>query len=140
MVNLAPVIAYIALGANLGDRPSQLNQAIDLMNKTEGLHVQQVSTFLETKPVGLEEQPDFINAVARVETTLEPADLLKALLSIEVSMGRKRLMRWGPRLIDLDILLYADRQVDEPWLHIPHKELKHRDFWIQGLKELGVSI
>lgn len=102
-------LAYIGLGSNLGDRVGHLSRALKELDQSEGIMIRQVSTFYETDPVGVTDQPDFINAVAEIETTLTPRDLLKTTKTIEARQKRKRDVRWGPRVLDLDILLYDDQ-------------------------------
>ncbi|MFA5975975.1 MAG: 2-amino-4-hydroxy-6-hydroxymethyldihydropteridine diphosphokinase [Elusimicrobiota bacterium] len=132
------VKAYIALGSNLGNRRAWITQALDRLAQTPEIHLQAVSLLTETKPVGPLDQPDFINGVAEIETTLEPLELLDRLLAVEQSLGRIRQKRWGPRTIDLDILFYGDQTVNHPRLVIPHPELKNRPFLQAALAELGV--
>jgi len=99
-----------------------------------------MSRVQETKPVGPVKQPDFLNAVARVETLLGPVELLDALLDIERRLGRARKERWGPRTIDLDVLLYGNRVIDHPRLRVPHPEIPYRPFVLEGLRETGAWI
>jgi 2-amino-4-hydroxy-6-hydroxymethyldihydropteridine diphosphokinase len=130
-------MAYIGLGSNLGDREATLRGALARLNAAPGVRVVAVSSFRETDPVGLTEQPKFVNAVAAVETELEPRGLLETLLSIEQAMGRTREgPRFGPRTIDLDLLLYEDRIVEEPGLRVPHPRLHERTFVLEPLAEL----
>jgi 2-amino-4-hydroxy-6-hydroxymethyldihydropteridine diphosphokinase len=124
------VTAYIGLGSNLGDRRAMIAGAL------EQLHPKRVSSIVETEPVGRTDQPRFLNAVAEIETDLEPKALLSKLLSIENDLGRVRVERWGPRSIDLDILLYGDTQVSSDALSVPHPELHRRRFVLEGLAEL----
>ena len=134
----APTRAYVGLGSNLGDRQANILCAIDLLRQEHGIAVGAVSTFVETRPIGpIQDQPAFINGVAVLETTLRPLPFLDALLSIEQRLGRVRKERWGPRIIDLDILLYGNEVVDHPRLKIPHPEIGHRPFVQAGLQELG---
>ena len=125
-----PVLAYIGLGSNLGDRRAALESAL------LRLQPRRVSTFHETDPWGRPDQPKFINAVAEIETERRPRDLLDHLLSVEQSLGRVRAERWGPRAIDLDLLLYDDLQVREEGLEVPHPRLPERRFVLEGLAEL----
>jgi 2-amino-4-hydroxy-6-hydroxymethyldihydropteridine diphosphokinase len=130
--------AYIGLGSNLGEREATLERALTEIDGLPGTRVSLVSSFHETKPVGVEDQPDFVNAVARVETSLEPRDLLDALLAIERGLGRNRAVeqRWGPRTIDLDLLLYGDEAIAEPGLEVPHPRLLERAFVTDPLREV----
>jgi 2-amino-4-hydroxy-6-hydroxymethyldihydropteridine diphosphokinase len=125
-------VAYIGLGANLGDREATIRAAADLLG------AQRLSRIIETEPWGNEEQPKFLNAVAELETELEPRVLLDLLLDVEARLGRERdAMHWGPRLIDLDLLLYSDRIVEEPGLTVPHPFLHERLFALEPLAELA---
>ena len=124
------VFAYIGLGSNLGDRRAMIAGAL------ERLHPRRVSTVVETEPWGRTDQPRFLNAVAEIETDLEPAALLDRLLGVERDLGRVRQERWGPRTIDLDLLLYADRQVSSDSRSVPHPRLHERRFVLEGLAEL----
>ncbi|MFA7130099.1 MAG: 2-amino-4-hydroxy-6-hydroxymethyldihydropteridine diphosphokinase [Sphaerochaeta sp.] len=131
------VVAYIALGSNLGDRKAQLDLAIDLLKQTEGIEVSAVSTYLNTAPVGYIDQPDFLNAVVELQTTLSPYELLGHCNGIEQKMKRKRLVHWGPRTIDLDILLYGNLVLHEEKLTIPHPRMLERKFVMQPLSEIA---
>ena len=124
------VFAYIGLGSNLGDRRAMIDGAL------ERLRPRRVSTIVETEPWGVADQPRFLNAVAEIETDLEPAELLDRLLDVERGLGRVRREKWGPRTIDLDLLLYGDRQVASDTLSVPHPRLHERKFVLEGLAEL----
>lgn len=130
--------AYIGLGANLGEREATLRRALTEIDRLSRTRVRMVSSFHETKPVGVENQPDFLNAAARVETALSPPDLLEGLLGIERRLGRDRAneRRWGPRTIDLDLLLYGTMRIDEPGLVVPHPRLIERAFVTEPLREV----
>jgi len=131
-------IAYLALGANLGDRRRNIQSAVELLRATAGTSVTKVSSLHETAAVGGPAgSPAFLNAAAEVETSLEPAALLARLLEIERLLGRERREKWGPRTIDLDVLLYDDRVVDEPHLHIPHPLMHQRRFVLAPLAEIA---
>lgn len=132
--------AFIGLGSNLGDRVENVARATQLLGATPGILVERSTKTLETKPIGLIKQPDFLNAVARIETLLGPIELLDALLDIEQRLGRVRKERWGPRTIDLDILLYGDRVIDHPRLRVPHPGIPYRPFVLEGLREAGAWI
>jgi 2-amino-4-hydroxy-6-hydroxymethyldihydropteridine diphosphokinase len=115
-----------------------MRRALELLEAEDGLDVVAVSTFRETDPVGLLDQPRFLNGAAAVETDLSARDLLEALLGIERKLGRVRDgTRWGPRAIDLDLLLYGDEIVDEPGLCVPHPRLHERRFALEPLAELA---
>jgi 2-amino-4-hydroxy-6-hydroxymethyldihydropteridine diphosphokinase len=130
--------AYIGLGANLGEREATLRQALEAIAGLPTTRVAAVSPFRETKPVGVAEQPDFVNAAARVETALSARELLDALLAIERRLGRDRSReeRWGPRFVDLDLLLYGGEQIDEPGLQVPHPRLLERPFVTEPLRDV----
>jgi 2-amino-4-hydroxy-6-hydroxymethyldihydropteridine diphosphokinase len=133
--------AYIGLGSNLGDREATLRGALARLNASHGIRVLAVSRFRETEPVGFADQPKFVNAAAAVDTELEPRPLLESLLAIERAMGRTREgTRFGPRTIDLDLLLYEDRIVDEPGLRIPHSRLHERAFVLEPLADLDPAL
>ncbi len=134
------VIAYIGLGTNLGDRRGALEIALREMQQPPIICVERVSSVYETAPVGVTEQPDFLNAVARVRTTLPPRALLEALLDLENQMGRVRTLRWGPRVIDLDLLVYGDVQTSEPGLEVPHPRLRERAFVLGPLAEIAPEL
>lgn len=124
------VLAYVGLGSNLGDRRAALDGAL------AELAPRRVSRVVETAPWGLAEQPPFLNAVAELETPLPPRALLDRLLDLERRFGRRRDVRWGPRTLDLDLLLYGDRQVREEGLDVPHPRLAERRFVLESLAEL----
>ncbi len=130
-----PVIAYIGIGSNVGDRQANCRQAIDLLR--EAGSVVKVSSFYCTSPVGYTEQAEFINLVAAVDTGLVPRELLACCLSVEERLGRKRTVHWGPRVIDLDILLFGDQVVDSPDLIIPHPLMAERRFVLVPLAEIA---
>jgi 2-amino-4-hydroxy-6-hydroxymethyldihydropteridine diphosphokinase len=130
-----PVIVYIGIGSNIGDRVANCRKAIEYLS--EAGRVVSVSSFYHTEPVGRHEQDDFINAVAAVETDRPPADLLKMCQEIEDRLGRKRGLRWGPRTADLDILLYGDLVSGQPELTIPHPQMALRRFVLAPLAEIA---
>jgi len=133
--------AYVGLGANLGDREATIRRAVELLAEREGLEVLAVSALRETDPVGLEDQPRFLNGAAVLETTLGPRALLETLLEVERVLGRTRDgPRFGPRAIDLDLLLYGDETVDEPGLTVPHPRLHERRFALEPLAELDPAL
>ena len=130
-------VCYLGLGANLGDRQENIRRALELLREAPGVRVLRVSTLEETPPIGPGRQANYLNAVAAIETTLAPLDLLDRLQAIETRLGRVRLERWGPRTIDLDILVYGKEFISHPRLTVPHPEIKHRDFVQRELKEVG---
>lgn len=133
-------VAYVGLGANLGPREVTLLRAVDLLAEDDRVEVLAVSTLRETDPVGVVDQPRFLNGAARIETSLEPRALLELLLRIERALGRVREERWGPRTVDLDLLVYGDRTVDEPGLRVPHPRLHERTFALEPLAELDPEL
>jgi 2-amino-4-hydroxy-6-hydroxymethyldihydropteridine diphosphokinase len=126
---------WLALGSNLGDRSRYLQSAREALREA-GITVVRTSRVAETEPVGIRDQPQFLNQVLEVETSLEPRPLLDAVKAIESQLGRTARERWGPREIDIDILRYDGRVVDEPGLHIPHGELQNRPFLLDLLEEI----
>ena len=135
-------LAAIGLGANLGDAAATLREAIAELARLPRTELLRASRQYRTPAWGVTEQPDFINAVALVETTLSPRDLLDALLAIERSFGRTRLdgERWGPRTLDLDLLLHGDATIDEPGLRVPHPHLHERAFALLPLAEIAPEV
>lgn len=133
------VRAYVGLGANLGDREDTIRRAVALLSGTDGVSVVGVSGLRETEPWGPVEQPRYLNGALAVETDLDPRALLDVLLEIERSLGRVRVEeeRWGPRTIDLDLLLHDELVVDEPGLTVPHPLLHERRFVLEPLVELA---
>ena len=132
--------AFLGLGSNLGDRGSSIREAVDRLDKLSGTRVVKVSSLYETAPVGYEEQPDFLNAVVQVQTELSPTELLRAVLGIEHDMGRVRSLRWGPRVIDIDILLYDNVTIRTADVEIPHPRMAERAFVIAPLAEIAPDI
>jgi 2-amino-4-hydroxy-6-hydroxymethyldihydropteridine diphosphokinase len=131
--------AYIGLGSNLGDREENLRKALLLMER-KGLKIEAVSSFHKTAPWGKTDQPGFLNAAIKVETSLQPEELLKTLLNVEKEMGRVRVDKWGPRIIDLDILLFNGEAVDAPCLKIPHPYMHEREFVLAPLAEIAPDV
>jgi 2-amino-4-hydroxy-6-hydroxymethyldihydropteridine diphosphokinase len=133
--------AYVGLGANLGDREATLRRAVELLAGVEGVEVVAVSELRETEPVGVVDQPAFLNGAVAVETSLSPRELLDSLLRVELQLGRVRDgTRWGPRTVDLDLLVYGDEVVDEPGLRVPHPRLHERRFALEPLAELDPAL
>ena len=132
---------HVGLGANLGEREETLRRALELLAATAGIEVVAVSSFRETDPVGHLDQPRFLNGAAVLETSLSPRELLDALLAVERELGRTREgARFGPRTVDLDLLLYGDAQLDEPGLTLPHPRLHERRFALEPLAELDPEL
>ena len=134
------VRAYVGLGANLGAREDTIRHAVDLLDAHPEVDLVAVSTLRETEPWGPVEQPRFLNGAAAIETSLEPRALLGVLLDVERRLRRVRDERWGPRTIDLDLLLYGDAVVDEPGLTVPHPRLRERAFALEPLLELDPDL
>lgn len=133
--------AYVGLGANVGNRRENLDHAVELLAAEPGVRVLAVSSVRETDPVGYEDQPHFLNAACAVETELGPRELLERLLAIERALGRERTgPRFGPRTIDLDLLLYGNETLDEPGLTVPHPRLAERLFVLEPLHELAPDL
>lgn len=132
--------AYIALGSNLGDRFGYLTQAIILLEGQEKISVINTSSIYETDPVGYTAQDQFLNMVIKVETSLSPVELLDTCLEIELKLGRKREIKWGPRTLDLDILLYNHEIVETEKLTLPHPRMSERAFVILPLLEMDPYI
>jgi 2-amino-4-hydroxy-6-hydroxymethyldihydropteridine diphosphokinase len=135
-------LAYVGLGANLGDREGTIRRAVELLGADQAIEVVAVSTLRETDPVGYADQPRFLNGAAAVETELPPRELLDRLLAVERELGRVRGdgPRYGPRAIDLDLLLYGDQVVDLPGLVVPHPRLAERRFALEPLHELDPGL
>ena len=128
-------VAYVGLGSNLGDREATIRRAIAALPG-----VVAVSELRETDPVGVTEQPAFLNGAVALETELLPRELLDSLLAVERELGRERRERWGPRTIDLDLLLYGTEMVDEPGLTVPHPSLHERRFALEPLADLDPQL
>ena len=128
--------AFIGLGSNLGDREASLRQALEHLAQAPETVVVRASSLYDTEPVGVEDQPHFLNAVAQLETQLTPRQMLWNLMLIERRLGRVRAQRWGPRTIDLDLLLYEDAIIEDDDFQVPHPELSKRSFVLVPLVEL----
>ncbi len=129
-------IAYIALGSNLGDREATLSKARDSIDAAEGLRIVGLSEIEETDPIGPLDQGPYLNQMIAVSTELSPRDLLAALQTIEYAAGRRRGVRWGPRTLDLDIVMIDGLEFSDGVLTVPHPELENRSFWIRELAQL----
>lgn len=132
-------VAYLALGSNLGDRARYLAEARAALDALPGTRVAAASPVEETAPVGPAGQGAYLNQMLQVETTLAPEALLAAAQAVERAAGRVRGVRWGPRTLDVDLVLFGTRAVDTPVLVVPHPELANRDFWQRELAQLGVD-
>jgi 2-amino-4-hydroxy-6-hydroxymethyldihydropteridine diphosphokinase len=133
-----PTIAYIGVGSNIGDKKANCRKAIELLADTG--RIIRVSSLYHTEPVGYKEQEDFINAVVSIETDLSAGELLDACFAIEGRLGRKRALRWGPRTIDLDILLYGDQIMNQQHLVLPHPLMATRKFVLAPLAEIAPAV
>lgn len=131
---------YIALGSNMGCKRDNMAQAIQAIAALPGVQINKSSSLYETEPWGKTDQEKFLNQVIEIETSLKPADLLRELQKIEIKMGRQRKEKWGPRLIDLDILLYGNEVMEDPHLTIPHPRMRERLFVLVPLAEIGADI
>ena len=129
--------AYIALGSNIGDSEAYLKEAIDKLDHLSTSRVEKVSSFLVTAPYGVTDQPDFLNGCLKLQTLLDPEELLRELNRIEQEAGRERIIHWGPRTLDLDIIFYDDLICEEDDLCIPHIEMHKRCFVLKPLEEIA---
>lgn len=132
--------AWIALGSNIAPRETYLQQAIQMLNEHEEIKLNQVSTVYETEPVGYENQDQFLNLVAEVETSFDPMELLRICQKIEQDLGRKRIIRWGPRTVDLDILLYSTENMNVEELILPHPRMHERAFVLVPLADIAPEL
>lgn len=132
-------IVYIGIGSNLGNREINCRRALELLER-KGIVVRQKSSLYETKPWGVKNQPPFLNMAVEIETELKPQELLELLKNVEIEVGRKKSFKWGPRTIDLDILLYGSLTFNENNLIIPHPFMHERDFVLEPLCEIAPDI
>lgn len=132
--------AYLSMGSNIGNRLEHLQQAVQLLNEHSSIKVLQVSSVYETEPVGLTEQAKFLNIAVELETSLEATELLSECQSIENKLGRMRKIRWGPRTVDLDILLYNEDHIQLEDLIIPHLRMQERAFVLVPLIEINSEV
>jgi len=133
---MAETIAYIGLGSNLGDRKGNFDKALKMLAETEGIKIVRVSDIVETTPLGKADQPMYLNAVAKLKTSLSAKELHEKLMDIETALGRKRKEKWSPRTIDLDLLLFGDSVIDSLDLTVPHPQMHMRSFVLNGLCQL----
>ena len=133
-------VAYIGFGSNIGDRLTHIQNAIRALSKTEGITLQKISSVYKTDPVGYEAQAQFLNGVVAIQTHLPPLSLLHTLKNIETAIGRQHRIRWGPREIDLDILIYGDLCLQTEKLVIPHPEMHRRRFVLAPLAEIAPDL
>ena len=132
--------AYIGFGSNIGDRLKHIQNAIHALSKTEGITVKEISSVYKTAPVGYEAQGEFLNGVIAIQTSLPPLSLLHTLKDIETTVGRQHRIRWGPREIDLDILIYGDLCLQTEKLTVPHPEMHLRGFVLAPLAEIAPNL
>ena len=133
-------VAYIGFGSNIGDRLAYIQSAIHALSKTEGITLQRISSVYKTDPIGYETQAQFLNGAAAIQTHLPPLSLLHILKDIETTIGRQHRIRWGPREIDLDILIYGDMCLQTEKLVIPHPEMHRRRFVLAPLAEIAPDL
>ncbi|UZE95876.1 2-amino-4-hydroxy-6-hydroxymethyldihydropteridine diphosphokinase [Alkalimarinus alittae] len=131
---------YIGLGSNLDEPTKQLKVALSTLAKLPATELISHSSFYSSKPVGPQDQPDFVNAVAQLKTTLSPEALLQQLQTIERNQGRIKKRHWGERTIDLDILMFGNQTINTPELTVPHKEISNRDFVLKPMLELEPTL
>ena len=131
---------FLGLGSNLGNRELYLQEALERISRLTATRIVQLSAIRETAPWGVTEQPPFLNLVAEIRTDLEPEALLAALKNIEAEVGRRASYRWGPREIDIDLVLYGSRTIDSPDLIVPHPRLRERPFVLEPLAEIAPEI
>lgn len=128
---------FLGLGSNLGDRNANLNNALTMLRKLPKTKVLKISGFYDTEPAGYREQNRFLNAAIQINTQLTPRQLLEKTQAIEKKLGRQPIFKWGPRIIDIDILAYDSKIIDKEDLHIPHLELSSRSFVLEPLCEIA---
>lgn len=131
---------YIGLGSNLSDPAGQLRSALDALSRAPGVQLAECSGFYASAAIGPGEQPDYVNAVAALDTTLAPETLLDTLQGIEQQHGRERSVRWGARTLDLDILLFGAETIDTPRLSVPHPRMAERNFVLAPLAEIAPEL
>jgi 2-amino-4-hydroxy-6-hydroxymethyldihydropteridine diphosphokinase len=140
MRTTTPIVAYIALGGNVGDREKNIRTALEKLRQSPDITIKRVSALMENPAVGMEDAPPFLNGVAEIETTLGSHALLHRLLEIEREMGRQRRQRWEPRTIDLDLLLYGNQIISSQELIVPHPLMHERRFVLEPLAELAPNL
>jgi 2-amino-4-hydroxy-6-hydroxymethyldihydropteridine diphosphokinase len=132
--------AYLGLGSNVGHRLEQLESAIKILDNVDGVQVSQISPVYETEPVGYVEQPNFLNLCVEVKTTLTPQQLLQQCFYTEQQLHRVRDIRWGPRTLDVDILLYENEIIEEETLTVPHPRMRERAFVLTPLNDIAADV
>ena len=134
------MIVYLGLGSNISDKFQNLQNAVNLIAQTDSISIKTLSPVYKTKPVGVIDQPDFFNAVLEIETNIPAVELLQICLSIEKKLGRKRMQRWGPRIIDLDLLLYGMEIIRSDQLKVPHPGMHERAFVLKPLADIAPNV
>ena len=132
--------AYISLGSNMGDKSSNLRKAMDKLRNNKYINIVKESSIIDTEPWGYEEQDSFKNCVIEIKTLLNPRELMTKLLDIEKEMKRERIIKWGPRIIDLDIILFDDIITEDDYVTIPHPRMEEREFVLRPLSEIAPNI
>jgi len=132
--------AFLGLGSNMGDKEENIKKALEMLKDESGIDIDRVAPFYRTAPVGYTQQDWFLNTVAQIQTTLKPDNLLAQILGIEDFLGRKRQIRWGPRVVDLDILTYGLHVIREPGLEVPHPRMLERAFVMVPLADLAPDL
>ncbi|MTI83302.1 MAG: 2-amino-4-hydroxy-6-hydroxymethyldihydropteridine diphosphokinase [Firmicutes bacterium] len=133
-------IAFLGLGSNMGDKEGNIKKALEMLKDESGIDIERVAPFYRTAPVGYTQQDWFLNTVAQIQTTLKPDNLLAQILWTEDFLGRKRQIRWGPRVVDLDILMYGLHVIREPGLEVPHPRMLERAFVMVPLADLAPDL
>jgi 2-amino-4-hydroxy-6-hydroxymethyldihydropteridine diphosphokinase len=136
----SPTVAYLGLGGNVGNPRAAIDVALTNLADNPNIAVRGISSLYQTAPIGLTAQPDFVNAVASIETRLSPEDLLSTTLHLENLLGRVRTERWAPRVIDIDVLLYGDRVISTDCITVPHPRMHERAFVLVPLAELAPDL
>ena len=131
---------FIGVGSNLGDREGTIKKAVSFLADNPLIDVEKISSLIETEPIGVPPQPTYLNGVIKLRTYLSPVKLLCILQSLELTLGRTRMIKNGPRTIDLDILLYGNEMIDTPLLKIPHPRMREREFVLKPLAEIAPEI
>lgn len=129
--------AYLSIGSNIGNKESNLREAINYIEDIDGVNIEKTSSFIKTEPWGFEEQEEFLNGAIKIRTILSPKELMESLLKIESDMKRERIIKWGPRIIDLDIIFYDNLVSDDEFIVLPHPRMEEREFVLKPLAEIA---
>lgn len=129
--------AYLSIGSNIGNKESNLREAINYIEDIDGVNIEKTSSFIKTEPWGFEEQEEFLNGAIKIRTILSPKELMESLLKIESDMKRERIIKWGPRIIDLDIIFYDNLVSDDEFVVLPHPRMEEREFVLKPLAEIA---